>query len=340
MLYTNYNQESFQSTWDFAGILRLANKNHNSLDYVKLENDNIILLKGNTTINRFQELLNHYISHPQKGSPLDSLFMTYGRPVYSVEKISLSYNDAKELMNRRFFCSLDEHCLGYNDIPDLTKIKTDILSEHRYAELLAGYIQSGNHHLVIKNLENIRNDFYKIDISIPEIKHYLADIILEVKALINASYGKNNIPFPNNAAIISSIEEKYYLDEILGFFKTQFEMCMNTLGSQSRESVMEGILDYIAHHYKDNLKLSDIAEYFGYNSSYLGKLFMKTTGENFNSYLDKVRIENSKRLLTDEKYKVYEISDLVGYANVDYFHKKFKKYVGISPAEYRKENMS
>ena len=37
----------------------------------------------------------------------------------------------------------------------------------------------------------------------------------------------------------------------------------------------------------------------------------------------------------DNKLKVYEIAERVGYKNVDYFHKKFKKYVGVSPAEYR-----
>lgn len=269
LIYTNYNQESFRSTWDFAGILRLANKNHNSLDYIKFENENVILLKGNITLNRFQELLDHYINHPQKGSPLDSLFITYGRPVHSVDRIFLSYNDAKALMNRRFFCGINEHCLGFNDTPKFADAKKESFSGHKYAELLAGYIQSGNRFPAEKALENIKSDLYNIDADISEIKHYLADIMLEVKSVINASYGKHNIPFPNNAEIISSIEEKYYLDEILRFLNTQFEMCMNEIGSQSGKTVMEGILDYISRHYGDNLKLSDIAEFFGYNSSYL-----------------------------------------------------------------------
>ena len=38
----------------------------------------------------------------------------------------------------------------------------------------------------------------------------------------------------------------------------------------------------------------------------------------------------------ENKLKVYEIAEQVGYKNVYYFHKKFKKYVGMSPAEYRK----
>ena len=57
---------------------------------------------------------------------------------------------------------------------------------------------------------------------------------------------------------------------------------------------------------------------------------------NFNYYVDYIRINHSKELLLQNKLKVYEISEAIGYKNVDYFHKKFKKYVGLSPAEFRK----
>ena len=50
-----------------------------------------------------------------------------------------------------------------------------------------------------------------------------------------------------------------------------------------------------------------------------------------------MRINHSKELLLQNKLKVYEIAEQVGYKNVDYFHKKFKKYVGESPAEFRKK---
>ena len=52
--------------------------------------------------------------------------------------------------------------------------------------------------------------------------------------------------------------------------------------------------------------------------------------------LDTIRITNAKRLLAQTDYKVYQISEMVGYANIDYFYLKFKKYVGISPKEYKK----
>ena len=89
----------------------------------------------------------------------------------------------------------------------------------------------------------------------------------------------------------------------------------------------------------DNIKLETIAPLFGYNSSYLGKLFTKSIGIAFNTYVDQVRIERSKELLASTNLKVYEIAEKVGYRNVDYFHTKFKKYVNQSPAEYRKERI-
>ena len=337
VLYTSYQQECSQSTWDFAGILRLANHNHNSLDYIRIENHNVILLKGDFALKRFEELADRYINHPQKGSPLDALFLTYGRPVCSIEQIHISYYDAQQLMKRRFFCSFNQHVLCYEDIPHRFQSQETVFNtENTYSQQISNYIQSGNRCMMLEVLDHLRQVFYCSDLEISSIRHYLADIMIQVKSSIFYAYGNRETMFPNNAAIINTIEEKYYLYEILDYFALQFEMCMNAIGSPTRDSILDNILQYIRNNYKENLKLGIIAELFGYNSSYLGKVFTKTTGRSFNAWLDEIRIENSMRLLMDDRYKVYEIAQLVGYGNVDYFHKKFRKYTGISPAEYRR----
>ena len=337
VLYTSYNQESPQSIWDFAEILRLANRNHNSVDYIRNGNHNVIILKGDLALRRFEELADHYINQPQKGSPLDALFLTYGRPVSSIEQIHISYSDAKRLMKRRFFCSFNQHVMCYKDMPvEAQPERTGFVMDYTYSQLLSDCIQSGNRHMMLDVLEKLRQTLYCSGLEISNIRHYLEDIMIQVKSSIIYAYGNLETLFPNHAAIIHTIEEKYYLYEIMEFFTLQFEMCMNAIGSPTRDSVLDNILQYIRHNYQEDLKLSTIAELFGYNSSYLGKIFTKTTGKNFNAYLDEVRIENSMRLLMNDNYKVYEIAQLVGYSNVDYFHKKFRKHTGISPAEYRR----
>ena len=101
-------------------------------------------------------------------------------------------------------------------------------------------------------------------------------------------------------------------------------------------SIIQRVSYYMEKNYDKDLKLESIAKNFNYNSAYLGKLFRRETGENFNNALDRIRITNARRLLKETGLKVYQISEMVGYGSIDYFYMKFKKYVGISPKEYRK----
>ena len=100
---------------------------------------------------------------------------------------------------------------------------------------------------------------------------------------------------------------------------------------------MERVVQYIQSNYNSELRLEILANIFGYNSAYLGKVFHQYTGENFNNYLDRIRITEAKRLLAQDGYKVYEVAEMVGYTNINYFHNKFKKYVGISPLNYKRQ---
>jgi two-component system response regulator YesN len=108
-------------------------------------------------------------------------------------------------------------------------------------------------------------------------------------------------------------------------------------GNTTRSNI-EKVVDYINHNFQKELRLEYLAQIFGYNSAYLGKVFTRHTGENFNNYLDRIRITEAKRLLETDKYKVYEVAEMVGFSNINYFHNKFKKMVGISPLAYKKGN--
>ncbi len=112
---------------------------------------------------------------------------------------------------------------------------------------------------------------------------------------------------------------------------------MVTLGYSSRDNIIDDVISYIDHNFKTNITLETIAPLFGYNSSYLGKIFSKRMGQNFNTYLDTLRVEKAKDILRSTKAPVYKVAEMVGYRNVDYFHIKFKKYTNMSPAEFRKQ---
>jgi len=87
-----------------------------------------------------------------------------------------------------------------------------------------------------------------------------------------------------------------------------------------------------------NLKLEKIAELFGYNPAYLGRLLSNRIGTNFNLYIEKKRLDKAIDMLINTNVKIRDISSLIGYQNVEYFYRKFKKYTNITPGNYREHN--
>ncbi len=101
-------------------------------------------------------------------------------------------------------------------------------------------------------------------------------------------------------------------------------------------STIVKLVQYVRANYMKELKLEALGAMFYSNSAYLGKKFKEYTGEPFNTYIDKLRIEDAKKKLAETELKVYQISEMLGYANTDYFFMKFKKYTGMTPKEYRR----
>lgn len=339
VIYEKFSTNPSDISYSFADLLKVTNKGNHTFEHLQVEGNEVILLKGSFALLKFQDFLSRYEQDsPQSGSPLDSMFLAYGRSVSSIDEIYLSYEEASSLCKRRFFCIQGQHTLGYEELPDVKnrdlQISNDTLTD--YCDLLTDYLLSFNRQKVSQTLFRLEEYLFNVQNDISSVKLFLTDLYLRVKEKCNRTYNTIKIPFPTNAESIDKIDGCHYLYEIIQFLSEQAEMVMNATGNPSRDTILDDILYYIDHNYQTNIKLESIAPLFGYNSAYLGKIFTKTTGESFNSYIDHKRIDHSKELLKENNLKVYEVAEKVGYKNVDYFHKKFKKYVGISPAEYRK----
>ncbi len=330
------------SSFQFADLLHLANQDNIFFDKVIVEYNDVYLLKGSYAIGKFDTLLEQYDQDkaPQKGSPLDSFFIAYGKCVHTEKEIFKSYQQAYELLNRRFFCDQGQHTIGCEALPamqDKAAVINGALLEE-YSSTLLKLIQAFNRNMMAETLSALQQKLYNASDSIDDIKLFLAGLYLNIKEKMSHLYSKFPTAFGGNTDAIKFINSRYYLYEIILFLSEQFEAMMSAIGNSSRDSVLDDILHYINHNFAGNITLENIAPLFGYNSSYLGRIFSKKVGENFNSYIDHVRIEHSKELLLQDDDKVYTIAEKVGYRNPDYFHIKFKKYVGLSPAEYRKRN--
>ncbi len=81
-----------------------------------------------------------------------------------------------------------------------------------------------------------------------------------------------------------------------------------------------------------------LSEVFHYNEKYLGRIFKKETGTSIRMYICKKRIERAAELLKTTNINVLEIALRTGFENVNYFNRRFKEFMGITPTEYRRNN--
>ena len=103
------------------------------------------------------------------------------------------------------------------------------------------------------------------------------------------------------------------------------------------ESGLDKAVAYIESHFKEDISLNKIAEMFHFEASYFSKLLKKRFGMTYTEYVMTLRINMAKDYLNKTDYSIEKIAFIVGYKDDKYFREIFKKYVGVSPARYRKE---
>ena len=127
-------------------------------------------------------------------------------------------------------------------------------------------------------------------------------------------------------------EKKQY---VIWIFKTiALFAADNKRGQQNY--VLEKIDRYLEENYNKEISLDTVAAVVNLSASYLSFVFKENSGLNFVDYVNQFRLRKAKELLENTSYNISQIAELVGYSSANSFSKVFKKYNGISPAQYRK----
>lgn len=109
----------------------------------------------------------------------------------------------------------------------------------------------------------------------------------------------------------------------------------NAAGLLDSGRIMDTVVTYIDAHYAEEITLEDLARECYANKYYLSHLFSRVRGESVGKYIQNRRLCEAKRLLGETTLSVREIAERVGFPDISYFCRVFKKEVGQTPLTYR-----
>ena len=104
-----------------------------------------------------------------------------------------------------------------------------------------------------------------------------------------------------------------------------------------RNDNFDKLLNEVDENFPQELSLAELAEKYEINYSYCSVLFNSRLGVNFSKYINALRLNQSKILLSDTDYSIGDISYMVGYNNYNHFVLNFKSAYGITPSQYKKQ---
>lgn len=315
-------------------------KKHSSGEALQnIENQTVLIFSGSNA-NDLQELSHIVLEEIQK-TCLTVLrvptTISVGKPIHTLHKLPLSYENAKALLEYRFLLG-GERIFYFSDfsgkLPELNinrmewneKIIYTIKSNDRDAldRLLRNFIQALRDALLPKN----------------RIIIYIQNLILSIINVLDST-GIEISDAPNlEQNILSSIYSKKSLSELEELLHTFCNQVADAMYSEkegySKKQALLA-LDYIDKNYSNSdISLNSVCSYLAISTSYFSMIFKNYTGETFIEALTKKRIATAKELIAATSMKAYEISNAVGFADPHYFSITFKKHTGKTPTEYAK----
>lgn len=157
------------------------------------------------------------------------------------------------------------------------------------------------------------------------------------RSAMEGGAGTNQILKINNE-FLKNIEKIKTLDALCYTLQESLDTyieCMFRQLPAKNSDVIRKAMKYIQEHFSEPITLEDIANYVHLNPSYFSSIFKQACGSSFKEYLNMIRIEESKRLLSNTDYSLINIAISTGFEDQSYFSKVFKKYTGITPRQYR-----
>lgn len=143
----------------------------------------------------------------------------------------------------------------------------------------------------------------------------------------------------------SLLDEERSKDEDLQELRIKLEHYLDKVGESEEEIPLEEksemnyltvqAISFMKENFRKKLDLQTVADALYISPWYLCKILKKEVGNSFVQLLNELRIQEAKRLLMQSNNKIYEICEMIGFIDVPYFTKIFKKHTNMTPNKFR-----
>ena len=140
-------------------------------------------------------------------------------------------------------------------------------------------------------------------------------------------------PFAGEQLIKNSIE-LLLISIARGTFASEQTVAVTETTTNSTDKIVSNILMILNKHVYDKISLDTIAKKMAFSKTYIKSVFKKKTGTSIIQYYINLKIEEAKKLISQNKFTVTEISLMLNFSSVHYFSRQFKLITDMSPTEY------
>ena len=268
--------------------------------------------------------------------------------------ISLPYletskvNDLTEILSALFSTREPEtHTESSNDFISAVYKELELLPDHETYPLeiekkLQSAIINGNSDRAREYLNKLLGEIFfrsKGDFNIIKTRA-LELLVLLSRSAIDAGADSEQIFYLNNSYIREV--DKYDTLEKLSFWLSsainKFISYVFEFGDLKHSLTLHKIIGYIKSNYMNKITLDEMARHVYLSKSHLSKIFNEEMNMSFSSFVNKVRIDNSKQLLLDSSLSIADIANMCGFEDQSYFTKQFKIATGFSPKKFREKH--
>ena len=122
--------------------------------------------------------------------------------------------------------------------------------------------------------------------------------------------------------------------QVLQQIKTEYYLA----GKGVHSDTIQKALHYILNNVEKRIMLQDVADFACISPGYLSTMFKREFKQNLMDFINQTKIDRACELIKENKYRINEISSLLGFENAFYFSRVFRRHTGTTPSEFREAN--